>query len=386
MQVSSEERRMGTRVERESQSHRPFGAGPVAQDFAERRPSESPHAELQLATDQVHAWSAMLGGAIWLTAVAWLRPALTERRWAEALLMLAVLVLLPLAMRLVQRDEHGAAERRVERWLAQVIAWLQLPSGLLLGVALLGEVGGISTTLALPWLATLTLTAVYGAARLCRRKAWLSAGGCVDLGLVYVVVGGGWAVLDRAGARPLDFEPVIVLLTAIHFHYAGFLLPLLTGLAIADASRWWQRIVAAGVLAGVPLVAVGITSTQLGFTPLAECGAATLLAVGAATVGGIYLRWAADKRWPGSARVLWGIAGATLLASMGLAALYGARAYLPVAWLDIPRMRALHGTANALGFALGGLLGWLAAEGRANLQGGHDNFCKLSQVGGRRSR
>jgi outer membrane biosynthesis protein TonB len=34
--------------------------------------------------------------------------------------------------------------------------------------------------------------------------------------------------------RPLDFDPVIVLLTAVHFHYAGFLLPLCTALAARE--------------------------------------------------------------------------------------------------------------------------------------------------------
>lgn len=34
----------------------------------------------------------------------------------------------------------------------------------------------------------------------------------------------------------------------------------------------------------------------------------------------------------------------------------------PPAGLDIPRMRALHGTANALGFALAGVLAWVLAE------------------------
>ena len=41
-----------------------------------------------------------------------------------------------------------------------------------------------------------------------------------------------------------------------------------------------------------------------------------------------------------------------------LALLYGCRAYFPLAWLDIPWMRAVHGTANALGFGLAGVLGW----------------------------
>jgi hypothetical protein len=47
---------------------------------------------------------------------------------------------------------------------------------------------------------------------------------------------------------------------------------------------------------------------------------------------------------------------------MLLAALYGSRFYLAVDWLDIPWMRALHGTANAVGFGVVGLLGWSMAN------------------------
>jgi hypothetical protein len=66
-------------------------------------------------------------------------------------------------------------------------------------------------------------------------------------------------------------------------------------------------------------------------------------------------------------QVLWVVAGLSLLFGMGLALLYAARGQmLPLPWLDIPWMRALHGTANALGFALCGALGWtLARWGRA---------------------
>jgi len=36
------------------------------------------------------------------------------------------------------------------------------------------------------------------------------------------------------GLRPLEFQEIIVLLTAVHFHYAGFLLPIVTGLLLAS--------------------------------------------------------------------------------------------------------------------------------------------------------
>ena len=54
-------------------------------------------------------------------------------------------------------------------------------------------------------------------------------------GLVYLAVGGVWTVIARAGLRPLGFPDLIVLLTAVHFHYAGFALPVLAGL-VARAS------------------------------------------------------------------------------------------------------------------------------------------------------
>lgn len=299
---------------------------------------------------------AAVGAVVWLGGVAVLRPALTDRRWAEAILMLATLVLFPLALKLARADEEPA-----DRRLVRMIILLHLPTALLLGWALLREPSTWSAALAIPWLSTLTLTAILGLRRLWRHRDWLSAAACVDLSLVYVWVGGLWAVLDRYGARPLDFEPVIVLLTAIHFHYAGFVLPLLTGLAAGPLSPRRQAVIAVGVLAGVPLVAIGITTSQLGLSPIVESVAALWLTLAAALVAVLHLRLTTDYRWSRSVRLLWGTAGVALLASMSLAALYGLRAYWPLARLDIPNMRAWHGTANALGFALPATLGWLLA-------------------------
>jgi hypothetical protein len=35
---------------------------------------------------------------------------------------------------------------------------------------------------------------------------------------------------------------------------------------------------------------------------------------------------------------------------------------VPLPWLDIPWMRALHGTANALGFTVPALVGWYVQQ------------------------
>jgi hypothetical protein len=183
---------------------------------------------------------------------------------------------------------------------------------------------------------------------------------CRDAALIFALVGGGWTLADRSGFRPLQFEPEIVALTAVHFHYAGLLLPLLAGLVQRElfffrlASR-----AAVGVVLGVPAVAVGITATQLGAGPSIEAAAGCGLALAGMVVGILHVRIAADRRQSLVTRALLAIAGVSLFIGMLLAGLYAMRAFVaPFPWLGIPQMRMLHGTVNALGFGLCGVLAW----------------------------
>ncbi|MEX2118856.1 MAG: YndJ family transporter [Pirellulales bacterium] len=303
----------------------------------------------------------LTGGVVWLATLALLRPSPLETTWAHLLLMLAALVYLPLGLRLVPLRASGRAGR-----LLRAAALLQLPAALLLGCAYLLPQGLAAAALTLPWLAVTGLAALAGISWLARRGPLPPGELCFDAGLVYLAVGGAWAVLDRGGFRPLGFEAVIVMLTSVHFHYAGFVLPLLTGLAIREQHGRVARAAGLGVIAGVPLVAVGITATQIGLGPLLECLAAWLTAVAGILAAWLYLRLVLEGRWPALSRGLWVLSAVLLAASMTLAALYGSRFYLPLTWLDIPLMRALHGTANALGFAGAGLAAWTIAA-RLNL-------------------
>jgi len=157
----------------------------------------------------------------------------------------------------------------------------------------------------------------------------------------------------------MGFALPIVLLTAVHFHYAGFALPLLTGLAgrtLGDGLL--TRAAASGVIAGVPMVAVGITGSQLGLGPLLEGVAAVVTACAELLTAALYLRLAFQRSWSGAVRALWSLTTLALAGGMILAALYGLRTWVSVPWLDLPWMWALHGTANSLGFALAGLIAW----------------------------
>jgi len=303
-------------------------------------------------------WQPLAGGVIWLIIFVWLHPSPFETEWAMMLLLLSPLVLVSLGMHLAIQ-----AEQKISAiGLLFLSSQFQFPSAIILVIAFLQPTGLLAGLLSLPWFITTALIALIGLVRIRQRgtKSWESLS--IDAGLVYLVVGGGWTVLSRGGIRPLDFESVIVLLTAIHFHYAGFLLPIFAGLAgkiLRDAS---SRLAAVGVIAGVPLVAAGITTTQLGWGTWLESFAALVLAGAGLLTAWLHFRLATQKRWPSAVRVLWSLAAFSLAFSMILAALYGLRFNLSLAWLDIPWMRALHGSANALGFGLAGVSAWILSN------------------------
>ena len=60
--------------------------------------------------------------------------------------------------------------------------------------------------------------------------------------------------------------------------------------------------------------------------------------------------------------MLLGISALSLTAGMTLVAAYAIGEFTQRDWLLIPQMTRFHGTANALGFALCGLLGWTLAS------------------------
>src|ERR1700689_2369591 len=80
---------------------------------------------------------------------------------------------------------------------------------------------------------------------------------------LYLPVGCAWLVASRLGLSPMGFQEPIVLLTAVHFHFAGFAAPLLAlaaGVAVKKQTLVLQRafkVLAAGVLGGPGLLAAG---------------------------------------------------------------------------------------------------------------------------------
>lgn len=238
------------------------------------------------------------------------------------------------------------------------VARASVLSGVLFGASVLRP--ELAVWGAVPWLlvtvfraVTALVTAAMEPVRDLSRAANLAA-------YLYLPVGGMWAVADQAKLTPLGFSGIIVLLTAVHFHYAGFALPWLTGrwLGRNQVNRWGKGC-AVGVLAGVPLVAAGITSSQLSLPPFIETGTASLLALSALGVARGYLAWSSRVAQP--SRTCFILGGSALAGGMSLALLYGWRHFVPIEWVTIPSMVAMHGTLNSWGFCLPCILGnfWL---------------------------
>lgn len=300
---------------------------------------------------------AGLGFAVW-SGLAWSWvPNLHHAVWSQAMLLLAALVLAPLALALAD-GEPG----KDEGWTSGLLSWVQLPAALLLGWSGLLPAGPLAALAAAPWVGFCGWAAWRGFQRARHEGGRRAAGEGLffDAALMYLGIGGAWVLADRAGVRPLGFDPAIVTLTAVHFHFAGLWLPMAAAMAASrfpDSRLAWRASV--GAVLGVPAVAAGITATQLGWGAAFECAAGVGLALSGTAVAVLHLRLGWDGDGSRLVRGLFLVAGLSLFYGMLLAGMYAAREYWrPWPWLDLPWMRALHGTVNAFGFGLGGALAW----------------------------
>jgi membrane protease YdiL (CAAX protease family) len=301
-------------------------------------------------------WSIVLGGVVWLS---WLVLFSAEQGPIATLLLFAVLVLVPLALPLTTTPDR--AGRHV--WPYRAAVYVQPVAALLAVASFLLPPGPVAALAAIPWLLFTGLVAVFGLWRLLPRGLGAAAETCLDAGLIYLPIGGAWLVLARLGARPLAFPDVIVLLTAVHFHYAGFVVPILAamaGRAVPDGKPWSRRAyraVAAGVVVGPPLLAVGFT-----LSPLLRLGAALILAASVLGLAIILLLAVVPVIRPAVARGLLGVSAAAVLLPMCLVGIYAVGEFAGAPLITIPQMAQLHGWLNALGFALSGLLAWTLAS------------------------
>ncbi|HEX8773918.1 MAG TPA: YndJ family protein [Pyrinomonadaceae bacterium] len=324
-------------------------------------------------------WSAGVGALLWLALLFTASPDPFDLHIIKALLLLGVLVVVPLGLSLVATPDRYGRHSVFYR-----LALVAQPVGALTAVcSFFFRQGMIAALLASVWLIVTILIALYGIVRFLPRGAARTEEVAIDAGLIYVAVGGGWFVLSRAGTQPLGFGDTIVLLTAIHFHYAGFAAPILVGMAgraLPDGAKGARRlsgIICAAVILGTPLVALGIT-----FSPAVALAGTCLIALGLLLLSAlVVLRIVPSLGTRPGAQVLLAVSSAASSVAMLLACAYAYSIVARRLIISIPQMAMFHGVANALGFSLCGLIAWSFIRPQARSAAPGLPFSKLASRG-----
>lgn len=284
------------------------------------------------------------GAVVWLASLLASAPfSIRSVEWVHALILFAPLLLFLPGLSLMEKEGLFYRFRP-----------LLFAGAVLLAVAFMMPSGIEAGALAAGWLLLTVFLAYRKLYRFNFHRIDI-VGACYLTSYLFLPVGAAWALADRLAFRPLGFDPVIVKLTAAHFHYAGFLLPLITGLLMdrTEKFKWlgW------GVILGVPLVAAGITGTHYGAPGVLESMAAVMMAVFGLGVGVLHIRHALAGKRLTLFRGCRLVGGILLSGGMVLAMSYGLRFFFPEGALSIPGMYAWHGSLNAGGLALL-VLGW----------------------------
>ncbi|MEK5332604.1 YndJ family protein [Lysinibacillus sp. FSL W8-0992] len=190
--------------------------------------------------------------------------------------------------------------------------------------------------------------ALQGLIRFLQRGFTNTAEIAIDIGLIYIFIGGLWFFAYIAEIDT-GFSPLITWLTAIHFHYSACLLAISIGLFGRIHKSKGYNIVVLILLTGPLLVALGIT-----FSTIIEIVSVALY------IGAIYwlftlsLKTSLPRRQGLLLRISYGSLCLTILWSL----LYAFGNFTGIILVSIPDMLTFHGLVNCLLFGLVGVIAW----------------------------
>ena len=313
------------------------------------------------ATAAEESWAqlcASLGAVLWATVAVLARIGVAPIGALELMFLFAPLVIVPLGIELGRVLDGDTSLTRFARRVQPVGAALAV-------VALWLPPGRLAGCLACPWMVfclSMTAAALVDLSSLARSQPGSSSRSAIYRTTIAIArldlgVAGAWLVASRFGLRPMGIQEPIGLLTAVHFHYAGFSTAMIAAALLRFAEqrrdhRWVKWLVA--VVIGMPfVVAAGFV-----ISPLLKMGAAAVFSAAVAALA-VVLRSCARRLHSRTARVLLYVASASIFAGMVLSTAYAIADFRGSDVLPIPQMARTHGILNAVGFSLPALLGWL---------------------------
>lgn len=300
-------------------------------------------------------WFSLLGGAGWIL-LAVIDPFEGIRSFGSIgyALTLGPLVIVPLVLSMISTPTRGG---RVSLWY-KLGAVMHPMASILAVVALLLPAASDTAFFAIPYVIETAVLALFGLSRFIGRGFGSLDEVCIDAGLLYLPIGGAWWFATSAGWT-LGFSPLIVELTAVHFHFAGFAIGAMAGLmgrAVPRGASAVRRVYRVGAV--VAITAPILIGLGIALSPVVEMIAASALTAAMTALGFLLIVYAAPRCPCPISRLLLGIAGFSLTVPMALALLFAIGEFRGVLIVDLQTMAIGHGLLNAFGFALCGLTGW----------------------------
>jgi hypothetical protein len=296
--------------------------------------------------------SALGGVIVWLITLLFTTSDSEQTELVHKVVFWAVLVIVPLGLSVVAPDE------RSESALYRLVVYVQPVAALLTIASFFFEKGVLSAVLASAWLVLNVLIALLGFLRLTSRRFHRIEELSIAAGLLYLPVAGAWLVVYRLGIQPFGYGEMIILLTAVHFHFAGFATPIIAGMSgrVLAGRNYPHRVLTAVVLAivaAMPLVAAGIT-----FSPWIGFVGALLLTTGVVLLAVLTVGWVRPAINSVAWRILLLIGAIASCVAMVLASLYAYSLATHTLILTIPTMALTHGLLNSFGFVTCSLVAW----------------------------
>lgn len=294
--------------------------------------------------------SAAGGVVVWLITLLLTTSDSEQAELVHKVVFWAVLVIVPLGLSVIA-DERGSS-------LYKIIVFAQPVAALFTIASFFIEKGVLSAALASAWLILNILIALHGLVRLTARGFHRIEELSIDAGLLYLPVAGTWLVIYRLGIQPFNYGEMIILLTVVHFHFAGFATLIIAGMSgrVLARRNYPRRVYTAVVFAlisAMPLVAAGIT-----FSPWIGFAGALLLTLGLVLLAVLTLGWVRPSIDSSLWRALLLIGAISSCAAMVLACLYAYSLATQTLIITIPGMAMTHGLLNAFGFVTCSLLVW----------------------------
>jgi hypothetical protein len=296
--------------------------------------------------------SAAAGAVIWLILLAGVFIGDLRLSIFELLFLLAPWVVVPLALSLVPKTQVSGPS---QLWRV-VVRYALMPGAALVTASFFLRNGRTAGVMAGLWLLVAAALALDGLARLIRTRLRSFQEFCFAIGEGYALVGALWLLASRLGLQPVGFHEPIVLLTAVHFHYAGLMAAVLAGLAASEKGKMPAplslrvaltcAVLGPGLLGLAFLAGPKLKLAAVGLMVIGECG----IALGTFRIG-----WSAARSVGGQMLL---VGSGCVIVGMALATIWAVGEYPLHAFVNLEQMARYHGVFNSVGFGLCSLVGW----------------------------